>query len=173
MARHDYYVQMETDPWAISGVDMFVICADDEQEKPHPVVEQTRNQSDRYLTYRIKENADRALPKVRDGGLPDAYVLDKKGHTAPEPDEAPPEKSELPSDDPSPGPDAPDTPEDGSAVRITVHWDDGIRHEWNRLPDGSWDLELSGPEFGYQRISGYKREDMNRVIGTALKGTPQ
>lgn len=59
-----------------------------------------------------------------------------------------------------------------NATRITINWEDGLRHEWNRCRDGTWDLELTTVG-GIQRITGYKRGDLERVIGTALEGTPK
>jgi hypothetical protein len=61
----------------------------------------------------------------------------------------------------------------GRATRIVIEWSDGMRHEWTEdfVRDGMWKLELTSPEIGEQHISGYYREDMERVIGTALANT--
>lgn len=54
-----------------------------------------------------------------------------------------------------------------SATRITIEWEDGLHHQFNRLPDGTWDLELSVPEHGKQRITGYDGPNLMRVLSTA------
>lgn len=60
------------------------------------------------------------------------------------------------------------------ATRINIAWEDGLRHQFDRLPDGSWLLHLTNPETlpSGPSISGYTRPHMDRVLRTALEGTP-
>jgi hypothetical protein len=60
---------------------------------------------------------------------------------------------------------------EGRAATIHIVWTDGLEHRWIYKIDGTWDLTLTSPGFGSQVITGYKREDMERVLGTALKHT--
>jgi hypothetical protein len=65
-----------------------------------------------------------------------------------------------------------DAPE-GRAAMIHVVWTDGLEHRWVYKIDGTWDLTLTSPGFGSQVITGYKREDMDRVLGKALENTTE
>lgn len=64
----------------------------------------------------------------------------------------------------------------GHAMEVTIQWSDGLHHRWVYKPDTrTWDLTLSGVAQieGGPTITGYKRADMERVIGTALQRTAE
>lgn len=61
---------------------------------------------------------------------------------------------------------------EGHAVLVEVHWSDGLHHRWNfRLAESVWDLEITMPGHPTLRVTDYTRDDMERVLGTALKKT--
>lgn len=60
---------------------------------------------------------------------------------------------------------------DARATKIEVSWSDGLHHSWAFQPDGRWTLTLTGPPGDPPRITGYTREDMERVLGKALAYT--
>lgn len=59
------------------------------------------------------------------------------------------------------------------ATNIKIEWQDGLQHHWIRQRNGTWNLKLTDPVLGTTVLSGYRRGDMERVIGTALHGTPE
>lgn len=64
-----------------------------------------------------------------------------------------------------------DVDPDAHAVVVQLDWSDGMRHRFLRKEDGSWDLILTGTGEHLPAIKGYKRKDIDRVLGTALKDT--
>lgn len=57
------------------------------------------------------------------------------------------------------------------AVRVTIEWDDGMQHDFERQPGGHWDLALSEPEHGTLRVTGYDGPNLMRVLGAAAETT--
>lgn len=65
-----------------------------------------------------------------------------------------------------------DVEPEGHAVLIEVRWSDGLHHRWTyRQAESQWDLALESPGHGTMNVTGYKREDMERVLGRALRDT--
>lgn len=61
---------------------------------------------------------------------------------------------------------------DSHATLIEAHWSDGLHHRWTfREGAAVWDLDITPPGFSALRVSDYRRPDMERVLGTALKDT--
>lgn len=58
------------------------------------------------------------------------------------------------------------------AKSIKVEWDDGAVQEFTRTRDGDWVLRVHQGDMAPLRITGYVREEMDRVLNRVLEGTP-
>lgn len=58
------------------------------------------------------------------------------------------------------------------AIELRIKWDDGIEHVYTRDPGGTWSMRLRGTPRPAVVVVGHKRADLERVMNTALEGTP-
>lgn len=62
---------------------------------------------------------------------------------------------------------------DSVATAIEVAWADGLTQRFERQNDGTWTLTLGGPVDGGPRVTGYRRADLERVLGRVIDGTAE